>query len=146
MRTLRMFALGMLGALAAASPLLAHHDWLVDQTRLITITGTVTAYTWGNPHVMIAVDVEANGTIEKWKVGGSSPQYMTTCGWNKKALSPGDVITVIGYRFRDGSNGARMLTVVMPSGKEMHYGAPPGRAADCVPRARESAPTDERRP
>jgi hypothetical protein len=39
-RTLRKLALGVTGALVAASPLLAHHDWLVDGTRTITITGT----------------------------------------------------------------------------------------------------------
>jgi hypothetical protein len=147
MRTLPTCALGVVGALVAATPLPAHHDWLVDQTRLITIRGTVTGYTWGNPHVMIAVDVEADGTIETWKVGGSSPQFMTTCGWNKKTLTAGDVITVVGYRFRDGSNGARMQTVVMPNGKEMHYGAPPSRAAECLPSARDTSSTgDTRRP
>jgi hypothetical protein len=60
---------------------------------------------------------------------------MTTCGWDKKALKAGDVITVVGYRFRDGSNALRLRTIVMPNGKEMHYGAPPSRAADCAPPA-----------
>ena len=141
MSTLRKLGLSVIGAVVAASPLLAHHDWLVDQTRQITIMGTVTAFTWANPHVMIAVDVEANGAIEQWKVGGSSPQFMTTCGWNKNTLKPGDVITVIGYRFRDGSNAARMQTVLMPNGREMYYGAPPLRTAECVPRARDTPPT-----
>ena len=129
-----MCALSVIAAPVAASPLLAHHDWLVDQTKQVTIQGTVTAFTWANPHVMIALDVEANGTIEQWKVGGSSPQFMTTCGWDKKALKAGDVITVVGYRFRDGSNAARLRSIVMPNGKEMYYGAPPSRAAECVPR------------
>ena len=142
MRTLRKFALGVLGVLVAASSLLAHHEWPVDQTKQITITGTVTAFTWANPHVMIAVDVEANGTIEKWKVGGSSPQFMTTCGWNKKSLTPGDVVTVIGYRYKDGSHAAQMLTILMPNGKEMFYGAPPGHAAQCVPSVPDTPITD----
>ena len=136
MRTLRNLALCLIGTLAAASPLLAHHDWPVDRTRQITVTGTVTAFTWANPHVMIALDVEANGTIENWKIGGSSPKFMATCGWDKKTLKPGDVITVIGYRFKDGSNAARMQAVLMPNGKEMYYGAPPPLAAECAPPAR----------
>lgn len=74
-------------------------------------------------------------SIEKWKVGGSSPQFMTTCGWNKKTLQPGDVITVIGFRVKDGSNAARMQTILMPNGKEMYYGAPPLQTAHCVPPA-----------
>ena len=132
MGTLPKLVLGAIGSLLAATPLLAHHEWPVDQTRQITITGTVTAVRWGNPHVMIYLDVEANGMIEKWTVGGSSPQFMTTCGWSKKALQPGDVVTVIGNRFKDGSNAARMRTTVMPNGKEMSYGAPPLHEAECA--------------
>lgn len=122
------------GLLVAASPLRAHHEWPVDSSRPITIRGTVAQVRWGNPHVMIYLDVDANGAVEKWTVGGSSPQYMTTCGWTKKTLQPGDAITVIGFRYKDGSTAARMQTIVMPSGKEMYYGAPPGREADCPPR------------
>src|SRR5262245_41453898 len=124
MRTVRTTAQCAIAALVAASSLLAHHEWPVDQTKQVTMKGTVTALTWANPHVMIALDVEANGTIEKWKVGGSSPRFMTTCGWDKKTLKPGDVVTVIGYRFKDGSNAARLQTIVMQNGKEMYYGAP----------------------
>ena len=139
MRTRRTLALGVLCALAAASPLLAHHEWPVDLTKRITVQGTVTAFNWANPHVMIALDVPANGTIEKWTVGGSSPQFMTTCGWNKKTLKPGDVITVIGYRIKDGSHAARVQTVLMPNGKEMYYGAP--TTPLCVPPARDPTST-----
>jgi hypothetical protein len=132
MSALRAVALSVMGALVAVTPLFAHHEWPIDQTRQVTIQGTVTAFAWANPHVMIALDVEAGGTIEKWRVGGSSPQFMATCGWDKKALKAGDVVTVVGYRFKDGSNAARLRTILMPNGKEMYYGAPPGRAADCV--------------
>jgi hypothetical protein len=134
MKTLRTTAMCAIATLVVASRLLAHHEWPVDGTMPVAVQGTVTAFTWANPHVMIALDVQVNGTIEEWKVGGSSPQFMTTCGWNKKTLKPGDVITVIGYRFRDGSHAARLRTIVMADGKQMYYGAPPSRSADCVPR------------
>ncbi|HKE86943.1 MAG TPA: DUF6152 family protein [Vicinamibacterales bacterium] len=145
MRTLRTTTLCAIAALVAAGPLLAHHEWPVDQTRQVTVQGIVTAFTWANPHVMIALDVQADGTIEKWKVGGSSPKFMATCGWDKKTLKAGDVVTVVGYRFKDGSNAARLQTLVMPNGKEMYYGAP--TSAQCVPRGRETPSTGgERRP
>jgi hypothetical protein len=35
MRTLRTLALGVIGALGAASPLLAHHEWPVERTTQI---------------------------------------------------------------------------------------------------------------
>jgi len=121
MRTL--LALVVIGVLVTACPLLAHHDWPVDRTKQITVTGTVTAYMWTDPHVMIALDVQANGTIEKWKVGGSNKKNSAVTGWDKNTLKPGDVITGIGFRFRDGSNMAQLRKVVMASGKEMYlYG------------------------
>ena len=64
-----------------ASPLRAHHEWPVDSTKQITIKGAVAEVRWANPHVMIHLLVEVNGALEKWTVGGSSPQFMTTCGW-----------------------------------------------------------------
>jgi hypothetical protein len=121
------------GTLAFVSLLSAHHEWPVDRSRQITLTGTVAGYHWSNPHVRIDLDVEANGTIEKWMVGGSSPQFMTTCGWSKTTLKPGDVITIIGYRYKDGSTAAQMEATVMPNGKKMYYGAPPLHEAQCVP-------------
>ena len=119
MRTPRKLSLGVIGALVAASPVLAHHDWPVDRTKQVTITGTVTAYTWADPHVMIALDVQANGTIEKWKVGGSNKKNSAVNGWDKNTLKPGDVITGIGFRFKDGSNAAQLQKIVTANGKEM---------------------------
>jgi len=125
MRTLRTLALSAIGTLVAASPLLAHHDWPVDRTRQITVTGTVTAYTWADPHVMIALDVQANGTIEKWKVGGSNKKNSSVNGWDKNTLKPGDVITGIGFRFKDGSTAAQLQKIVLANGREMYLYGPP---------------------
>ena len=68
---------------------------------------------------MIALDVQANGTIEKWKVGGSNKKNSAVNGWDKNTLKPGDVITGIGFRFKDGSNAAQLQKIVMANGKEM---------------------------
>jgi hypothetical protein len=105
---------------AAASPLLAHHSWPVDTSRAVTVSGTVTSYEWGNPHVMMGLDVKTeNGTIEKWNVGGPSTTRMEANGWDKSTLKPGDVITATGYRFSDGQKILRLDRIVMAGGKEM---------------------------
>ena len=113
-------ALGFVAMVAAASPLLAHHSWPVDTSRAVTVSGTVTSYEWGNPHVMMGLDVKAeNGTIEKWNVGGPSTTRMEANGWDKTTLKPGDVITATGYRFSDGQKILRLDKVLMAGGKEM---------------------------
>lgn len=117
---LQILALGALAIVAAASPLFAHHSWPVDNSREITVKGTVTGYNWGNPHVMIGLDVrDANGKVEKWNVGGPSTDRMARNGWDTNTLKMGDVITGIGYRFRDGSNILRLQKIVMANGKEL---------------------------
>ena len=114
-----MLALGTVATLAA-SPVLAHHAWPVDNTRAVTVKGTVTGYEWANPHVMIGLEVKGqDGSLEKWSVGGPSTTRMEGNGWDKNTLKAGDVITATGYRFLDGQRVLRLDRIVMASGKEM---------------------------
>jgi hypothetical protein len=116
----QILALGSLGILAAATPVLAHHSWPVDSTKPVTVQGMVTGYNWANPHVMIGLDVKtSNGKVEKWSVGGPSTTRMEANGWDKNTLHPGEMITATGYRFSDGQPVLRLEKIVMASGKEM---------------------------
>ena len=116
---LQVLALAVVGLVAAAGPLFAHHSWPVDTSREVTVKGTVTGYNWTNPHVMMGLDVDVNGKIEKWNVGGPSTARMSGNGWDNHTLKMGDVITAIGYRFNDGQNILRLQKIVMANGKEM---------------------------
>jgi hypothetical protein len=116
----RMLSLSAITILAGAAPALAHHSWPVDFSREITVKGTVTEYNWGNPHVMIGVDVKRDdGTIEKWNVGGPSTSRMEANGWHKSSLKLGDVITGSGYQFSDGQKVLRLQRITTPDGKVM---------------------------
>lgn len=106
--------------IVTGSPLFAHHSWPVDTGREITVKGTVTGYEWGNPHVMMGLEVrDASGRIEKWNVGGPSTTRMAGNGWDRNTLKMGDVITASGYQFSDGQKILRLQRIVMASGKEM---------------------------
>ena len=116
----QLLTLGTGAILAAASPLWAHHVWPVDNSREITVRGTVTGYDWTNPHVMIGLDVKTNdGTVEKWRVGGPSTSRMAGNGWGRDTLKGGELITAMGYRFSDGQKILRLNKIVMADGKEM---------------------------
>ena len=117
---LQIAVLGAVGILAVASPLSAHHSWPVNCGVSMTVTGTVTGYTWANPHVMIGLDVRGDdGTVEQWRVGGPSLNRMAGNQWNRTTLKVGDVITGTGNRFLDGSNVLKLAKAVMSDGKEM---------------------------
>ena len=116
---LHMLAL-FVGFVGISWPLSAHHAWPVSYSKLVTVKGTVTAFTWANPHPMIALDVRSDaGTVEKWSVGGPALNRMEGNGWKRDTVKPGDVLTATGYQFADGQKIIRLEKVIMPDGKEM---------------------------
>ena len=61
----------------------AHHSpaMLYDLTREITVEGVVTEYQLGNPHMRIYLDVDNQGTTEKWLAEGGSRTQLMRVGW-----------------------------------------------------------------
>jgi len=92
-------------AIAALTPAaLAHHsDAGVDMTATVEFDGTVTAYSWRNPHVYFDVlRTEANGETREWQLQMPSTMTMTRMGWSRGSLAPGDRVTVYTHVARDG--------------------------------------------
>lgn len=116
---MKKILLALIAGTLAVAPLAAHHAWPVDRAKEVTVKGTVTAYTWSDPHVMISLEVVTNGKVEKWEVGGPSMSRMTGNGWGRDTLKPGDVITGTGYRFSNGERVVQLQKIVMADGKEM---------------------------
>jgi len=69
-------------ALALASPVAAHHsDAGLDMASLVTLEGTVTEYSWRNPHVYIAVEtIDENGESREWALQTSSTITVSRMG------------------------------------------------------------------
>jgi hypothetical protein len=110
----------LISALISIVPLAAHHAWPVNNSRLVTVKGTVMEFIWANPHPMISLEVRTDaGQIEKWSVGGPAINRMEANGWSRTTLKPGDVITGIGYQFADGQKVIRLERVMLADGKEM---------------------------
>jgi hypothetical protein len=120
------FAVGLLvlSMLSAAATLSAHHAWPVNNQRLVTVKGTVTEFTWSNPHPMITLEVKNDaGAIEKWSIGGPAITRMEANGWSATTLKAGDVVTGTGYQFSDGQKIIRLERIVLANGREMRvYG------------------------
>jgi Family of unknown function (DUF6152) len=108
-------------ALALASPLLAHHGTSpYDSSKLTTVKGSVTSFEFINPHVEIYMDVKAaDGKIQKWVGEANSPNVLTRHGWSRDIMRPGDTITLIGNRTRNGAFMLRLQKVVLADGREL---------------------------
>lgn len=107
-------------SLSASLPIQAHHTWPVDMDTLVTVKGTVTEFNWSNPHPMMSLDVTtADGKQEVWQVGGPAINRMEAKGWTKDTVKAGDVITGVGYQFRDGQKIVRLEKITFADGREM---------------------------
>jgi hypothetical protein len=116
-----------LGCLLLGTPLLAHHGSAAyDNTKLTTLTGTVTEFQFIQPHPLIHLDAkDANGNVEKWFVEMTAPNHLVHYGWNSKKLHPGDVITVTGRAAKNGRKTLNLSKIYDASGKEIPLGPPP---------------------
>jgi hypothetical protein len=98
----------------------AHHSHaMFDMTREATITGTVTAYAYRNPHVFLYMDVKADdGSVQNWAVEMSNISNMESRGIYLSTFKPGDTITVKLNPLRDGRPGGNYTSVVGADGKK----------------------------
>jgi len=77
-----------------------------------------------NPHIYFYVDVKGkDGKVVNWAFEGGPPNVIYRQGWRKDTLKPGDVVTVKGFRAKDGAHLAACSTVKLPDGREMAAGS-----------------------
>ena len=91
---------------------------MFDHDREVTLTGTVTKFSFRNPHVFLFVDVEEeNGETVNYWVEMSNIPNMIRRGIGYTTFQPGDVITIDIWPLRDGRPGGNYITVVAADGK-----------------------------
>ncbi len=116
-------------ALLWAQTAVAHHsfDAEFDRDKPVTLTGSVTRVDWGNPHIWIFLDVkDQTGKVSNWGVEGGAPNALFRNGWRKDSLKVGDIVTVEGFRGRDGSQRANANRVLLPDGRRVFAGSSVG--------------------
>jgi len=99
----------------------AHHSpaMLYDLSREVTVSGVVTEYQLGNPHMRIYFNVEKDGKTEKWLAEGGSRTQLMRVGWTGNEVAPGDKITVRGHPARDANAKlVHMEYLTLPDGTE----------------------------
>ena len=80
----------------------------------------MTEFQFINPHVEITVEVKDDkGKVEKWIGEANSPNVLSRRGWSRDIIKPGDQITVIGNRGKNGSTTLRLQKVVLANGQEL---------------------------
>ncbi len=110
-----------LGALIVAVPAFAHHSFAAFAGgKTLTVNGTVTQWTWANPHCLLKFDVMTDsGEVVHWVAESQAPVNMIDAGWRKNDLKPGDEVTVTVRQANNGRPIGRIDRVVLADGRRL---------------------------
>ena len=104
----------------------AHHGVAYyDMKKTIVLTGTVTAFDWGNPHCLVHMDVmDDAGHFRHWTLEMSSIFAMSKRGWDKDTLKRGDHAVAETHPAQNGtplgiSSGPDFALKFVVNGKEV---------------------------
>ena len=128
MRNVLLTAALLTFAVATAA---AHHSFAVffDETKSVSVSGSVTAFRFTNPHAIIEITRKTQqGQIETWRGETNAVTLLRRRGWTAESLKVGEVVTIDGWPSRDGSRYLRVRRVVRSDGTVL--GAPPNQRAD----------------
>ena len=118
-------ACSMLGLLLAG-PALAHHSFaMYDNTRSITVTGTVSKWQWTNPHAYLEIDAkDAGGAVTHYVLEGTSINIMVRAGWRSNMIKVGDRVTAVAAPSKDGKPTGLLLEVTFANGETKNMSIP----------------------
>jgi len=111
--------LTVVGVLALSPQLVAHHGAATfDTANEITLKGTVTEWTWFNPHCFLKFDVkDESGAVKHWAVEAGNPTDQAKRGWKRTSFKAGDQVTVVLQPVKTGAPVGRIRSVTLPSGE-----------------------------
>ncbi len=108
------------GLLFTASAGLAHHSAaMFDQTRQITLSGTVREFQWTSPHCYIQLLAGAPAAPQEWSLEMAAPMYLYRLGWRPSTVKVGDKITVNVHPLRDGKPGGLLFKATTADGRQL---------------------------
>lgn len=119
MKHKRTVILGFAALLSVTLPVIAHHGAAeYDNTKSISVQGTVTEMRYVNPHVLILFNVKDDkGQTVEWTAESQSPNLLSRRGWSRSTLKPGDQITVTGHPVKNGVPAMSAQKIVFADGR-----------------------------
>ena len=115
-------ALVAAASIAIAAPAFAHHSVPVnfDQSKEITIAGTLTEAKWINPHSRFRIDVKQDdGKTVEWLVEMGAVNTMRRAGFEIEKFKVGDTLTIVGWPGRDRERTMLLRTAVLKDGTKL---------------------------
>jgi hypothetical protein len=107
---------------AFTAPAIAHHSFaMFDDSKTVTLSGTVKEFEWVNPHswLRVMVNDEKTGKPALWALELSSPSRLVTMGMHADSVKPGDTVSVTFHPMKDGTRGGQFMQATLPGGKQI---------------------------
>jgi hypothetical protein len=105
--------------------LFAHHGNAgFDTSKKVTLKGTVTRWTWSNPHCFIRLDAkDESGNVVHWLAEAENPAYLVSKGWTPRDVEVGQQITLVVTPNKNGTPLGRVWLIILPNGKQLNSSA-----------------------
>jgi hypothetical protein len=121
-----------------------HSEAGLDIETIVKIEGTVTDFSWRNPHIYFSVaTTDERGEAVEWLVQTSPIVSATRRGWTRDSLAAGDRVTVEVHPARDGRPYALLYAIEKEGGIVLGTAARPASNQAPAPRVTASATTLE---
>ena len=119
--TLRGVALAIGLAIVMPVSLAGHHGSAsFDNTKEITLKGTVTEWLWANPHCFLKMDAkDESGELRSWNLEFGNPTDMTARGFRRNTFKVGEEITVTVTPVKSGAPVGRARVVTKADGQKL---------------------------
>jgi hypothetical protein len=113
----RLVAAGAL-LCATALPALAHHSTVMfAKDQEVKLTGTVTQFSYTNPHAFIQIAVpRPEGSPVEWRIATEASVALDRAGIESRALEPGEQVTVRAHPLKSGQPGGWLIDVTKADG------------------------------
>lgn len=108
--------------LLATTQATAHHAFAAefDINQPVAMSGRVTKMEWTNPHAWLFIEAEDDaGVVQAWAVELVGINDLLRLGWGRSRVKEGDLISVTGYRARNGTNTANAASVRITESGEL---------------------------
>ncbi len=115
------------GLILGSTSASAHHSFaMFDNTKSVTVTGTVKAVAYANPHVWVDMIVmNDKGQPVTWGMEGGNLGGLYRMGWTKDTVKVGDKIKMDVHPLKDGTAGGQIVRVTLADGRVLGRGGPP---------------------
>ena len=87
-----------------------HSATIFDTASVVAFSGTVTRFSWTNPHVYIYVETRNDaGELIEWEIETDATPILTRSGWTSASLVPGEQVLVRAHPDRRSAHRHALL-------------------------------------